>query len=394
MKMKMKIMICVLAIVSFSGLIRAEDPQAPTAGTTTTQTPAAANAPATPPPEYGGWVFSGLVDGYITENFNHPAANSGFDQLQNFDIINGQPEMSLAKVTVDKSDSVIGIHVDAGFGETMRLIHATDPAAEDHKALRYIEQAYLIARPKNWHGTEIDFGTFVTSAGAEVIESSSNWNYTRSLLFTWATPYYHFGFRTSTPINKVVSVGVQVVNPWNTTWGAHQFTNLGLTLAVTKSIYTWNTNYYVGPNNPVIGTLPSGGNRNLFDTTLTVAPNDKTSFYINGDYGRNNNPVGSGHASWEGVAAAARCQVTKRGAFAGRAEFFKDGQGFETGVKQDLGEFTLTGEYKLGNIFVTRLEARRDVSSVAFFNNGTKPNSSNGMTTLTLGVMAVFGPWK
>jgi hypothetical protein len=395
----MRVTVCLLAFVSFTASILAEspDPQPPAAGTTTAPTPGTAPSPATPPappPQYGGWVFSGLVDGYVTDNTNHPAANDGFNQLQNFDIINGQPEMSLVKVTVDKSDSVFGIHADAGFGETMRFIHAGDPAAQDHKALRYIEQAYLIAKPKNWHGTEIDFGTFVTSAGAEVIESSSNWNYTRSLLFAWAIPYYHFGFRTSTPINKVVTVGVQVVNPWNTTWGAHQFTNLGLTLAVTKGIYTWNTNYYVGPNNPVIGTLPSGGNRNLFDTTLTVAPNDKASFYINGDYGRNNNAVGAGHASWEGVAAAARYQVTKKGAIAGRAEFFKDGQGYETGAVQDLGEFTFTGEYKLGSILVTRFEARRDLSSAAFFNNGTKPNSSSGMTTLTLGVMAVFGPYK
>ena len=121
----------------------------------------------------------------------------------------------------------------------------------------------LIAKPKNTHGTEIDFGQFVTSAGAEVIESPSNWNYTRSLLFAWAIPYYHFGLKTTTPINKVVTVGFQLVNPWNTVMGDHKFTNIGLTLAVTKGIYTWSTNYYVGPNNPVIGTLPSGAERGI-----------------------------------------------------------------------------------------------------------------------------------
>jgi len=377
----------------------AEDPddQAPAAGTTTTA-PAdasAAAAPATPPappPKYGGFVFSGLIDGYITDNTNHPG--NALDQLQNFDIINGQPELSMIKFTVDKSDSVFGFHFDVGTGETMRLIHAGDPAAEQHKALRYFEQMYLIAKPKNMHGTEIDFGTFVTSAGAEVIEANSNWNYSRSLLFAWAIPYYHFGLRTSTPINKVVTVGVQVVNPWNETAGPHTFTNIGLTLAVTKGIYTWNTNYYVGPNNPVIGTQPSGGMRNLFDSTLLVAPNDKTSFYINGDYGRNNNPVGNGFANWEGIAFAGRYQVTKKGAFAGRAEYFKDPQGFETGTAQSLGEGTVTGEYKLTDMFITRLEARHDISSVEFFNKGTRPNSAFGETTLTLSVMAVFGPYK
>ena len=39
----------------------------------------------------------------------------------------------------------------------------------------------------------MDFGKFVTSAGAEVIESKDNWNYSRSLLFAYAIPYWHFG---------------------------------------------------------------------------------------------------------------------------------------------------------------------------------------------------------
>lgn len=392
----MRIPICLLALVSLTCTLYAEDPDDQAPASAPASTTAAAPAPATPPappPKYGGWSFGGLFDGYITDNTNHPAQNDGYDQLQNFDIINGQPEVSMAKFTIDKSDSVFGIHVDVGLGETMRLIHAGDPAAQDHKALRYLEQDYLIFKPKNTHGTEFDFGTFVTSAGAEVIEAPSNWNYSRSLLFAWAIPYYHFGLKTTTPINKVVTVGFQLVNPWNEVWGPHKFTNIGLTLGVTKGIYTWNTNYYWGRNNPVIGTLPSGGNRNLFDTTLVVAPNDKTSFYLNGDYGRNAFPV-SGHANWEGVAVAGRYQVTKMAALAARAEYFKDAQGFETGVAQNLGEFTLTGEYKFSSIFLTRLEARRDISNVPFFNDINKPNGNSGQTTLTLAFMAVFGPYK
>jgi hypothetical protein len=387
-----------LALLSFTGLVYAEDPddQAPPSGTAApAATAAPAPAPATPPappPKYDGFVFSGLLDGYITDNRNHPPG--ALDALQNFDIINGQPEMSMAKVTIDKSDSIIGFHVDFGTGETMRLIHAGDPAAIQHKALRYFEQMYLIAKPKNMHGTEIDFGTFVTSAGAEVIESPSNWNYSRSLLFAWAIPYYHFGLKTSTPLNKVVTIGFQLINPWNETSGSHEFTNLGFTLGVTKGIYTWNTNYYWGPNHQTIGTLPSGGKRNLFDTTLVIAPNDKTNFYINGDWARDGADVGSGHSSWEGIAAAGRYQLTKMGAVAARAEFFKDGQGASTGTAQNLGEFTLTGEYKIGPIFMARAEIRHDVSSAKFFAERGVPGGVSGMTTATLGLTAVFGPYK
>ncbi|MDQ6705716.1 MAG: porin, partial [Acidobacteriota bacterium] len=61
--------------------------------------PADATPPA-PPPKYKGFVFTALGDGYFTFNFNHPA--SGSNQLQNFNLNYGQPELNLAKITIDK----------------------------------------------------------------------------------------------------------------------------------------------------------------------------------------------------------------------------------------------------------------------------------------------------
>jgi Putative beta-barrel porin-2, OmpL-like. bbp2 len=388
----MRIPICMLALLAFTGLVYAEDPddQAPPPSTT-----AAAPAPATPPappPKYHGFIFSGLLDGYITANQNHPISN--LNQLQNFDIMWGQPLISLAKFTIDKSDSVLGFHVDTGLGETMRLIHAGDVAAQEHKSLRYFEQMYVIVKPKHTNGTEIDYGTFVTSAGAEVIESSSNWNYSRSLLFAWAIPYYHFGLKVTQPVNKVLTIGVQVVNPWNTTWGSHNMQNFGLTSAVVKGKVSWFTNYYVGDQKPQIGTIPNGGVRHLIDSTLLVNPTDKLSFYINGDYGRDNNATGGGNNEWDGIAGALRYQATKKIAFAGRVEYFSDPQGFETTVAQSLKEGTITGEYKFNGIFMARAEYRHDVSNQPFFDRGAQTAVSKDLTTVTLGVTANFGPWK
>src|SRR5580704_3270544 len=55
------------------------------------QTPAPADAakpadatPPAPPPKYDGFVFSGLADGYFSENFNHPTPIT--NQLQNFNL--------------------------------------------------------------------------------------------------------------------------------------------------------------------------------------------------------------------------------------------------------------------------------------------------------------------
>jgi hypothetical protein len=364
--------------------------QTPASGGASADAPAqasAAVAPAPPPPDppkYGGWVFSGMADGYITLNSNHPVSNS--DQLQNFDIDWGQPELSMAMFTVDKSDKILGIHVDAGLGETFRLIHASD---DQPKGFRYIKQMYVILKPNHMHGAEFDFGEFVTSAGAEVIESYSNWNYSRSLLFAWAIPYYHFGLRTSVPVTKTLTVGVQVVNAWNNLWGNNTMKNVGLTAAYTKPKYSLSTNYYVGPNHP--GTTE--GKRNLFDTTLTLLPTSRTSFYVNYDYARDNAIDGS-HSSWYGIAGAARVQLTKKIAVAGRTEWFDDANGFSTGVAQKLKEGTLTGEYKYNDHMVGRMEFRRDASDKPFFDRGAQLASVKGMNTATLGLVYLLGPLK
>ena len=70
-------------------------------------------------------------------------------------------------------------------------------------------------KPPKAKGFELDFGKFVTSAGAEVIEAKDNWNYSRSLLFVNAIPYWHFGARTSLPVSKTETIGFQLVNGWN-----------------------------------------------------------------------------------------------------------------------------------------------------------------------------------
>ncbi|MDQ6700496.1 MAG: porin [Acidobacteriota bacterium] len=348
----------------------------------TAKTPDA--VPPAPPPKYSGFVFSAMGDGYFSFNFNHPS--SGANQLQNFNLAYGQPELNLAKFTIDKSDKVLGFHVDAGFGEAMRFIHAADPQP---KGFRYIEQMYVIAKPNHTHGAEFDFGQFVTSAGAEVIETSTNWNYSRSLLFAWAIPYYHFGFRSTVPVTKTFTAGFQLVNAWNTLWGNNNLKNVGLTAALTKTKYTWTANYYVGPNH--LGT--SSGKRNLFDTTLLLTPNSKANFYINYDYARDNRIEG-GHDAWYGIAGAAHFQLTKQISISPRAEYFNDTTGFSTGTKQKLKEGTITGEYKYNDHVLARLEFRHDASDQPFFDRGAQVARTKNMNTATIGLIMLLGPLK
>lgn len=335
----------------------------------------------------GGVDFSGFIDGYYAFNNNHPAL--GLDQLYNFDDKANQWDLNLAKLTISRDPSPVGFRVDAGFGRAFEIIKTPHP---DPDFYRFIEQSYISVKPSGWKGFEADFGEFVSSAGAEVIESKDNWNYSRSLLFAWASPYYHFGVRTSMPLNSSFTLGFQLVNGWNSIVDQHgnNMKTAGVTALLTRKKFSWSQNYYVGRQFTSVDALGRDDNpiRNLYDTTLLLTPSDKINAYVNFDYGRQQ--LASGAAHWVGLAAAVRFQLNKRFAVTPRAEYFNDADGFSTGTRQHLHEVTVTGECKVVDGFLARLEYRHDGSNVKFFDHGTAPASSKTQSTLTLGLIAYF----
>ena len=254
------------------------------------QAPAAAAAAPAPAPapvwSVGTIDFSGYLDGYFSYNNNRPQNMTNdfynFDDQDNFNL-------EAAKLTLNHDPDPIGAHVDLLFGRTNTFVQSSG------LGINYIEQAYISIKPPKAKGFELDAGQFTTSAGQEVIETMNNWSYSHGLLFSFAIPYYHFGVRTSMPVSKVWTLGAQVVNGWNNVTAYNGGVTVGLTSSLVKPKYTWNFNYYTGPENAGFGASPEGagtqkGYRNLFDTTLLLTPSAKFSAYINYDYGQNQIP--------------------------------------------------------------------------------------------------------
>jgi hypothetical protein len=359
--------------------------------------PAAAAPEATPTWSIGPIDFSGLVDGYVDFNANHPVSMT--NQLYNFDVKANQFSLNMAKLSMSHTADPVGFEVDFGFGRAFQIIHANEPSNAP-SILQNVEQAYVSLKPAALKGFEIDVGQFVTSAGAEVIETNSNWNYSRSLLFAWAIPYYHFGIRTSFPIGKHFTGGVQLVNGWNDTEDNNSGKTLGLTESITYTKFAWTNTYYGGPENPGTNT----GWRQLYDSVVLLTPSSKFNAYLNFDYGQNTSPLSvSGTTgspgittettdNWYGIAGALHFQPTSKWSFTPRIEWFKDNEGFSTGKAQDLKEITLTGEYKMLAGFLARLEYRYDWSNQLFFDRSINPGSSKSENTLALGFVGFFGP--
>lgn len=363
-------------------------PPPPSANTAPTAAPAAAPSIWS----VGGIDFSGLVDGYYNFNANHPPNSSNGNQLRNFDYDANTFSLNMAKLTMSHDADPVGFRVDLGFGKAFDQILSSEPN------FKHLEQAYVSWKPTKGKGFEADFGEFVTSAGAEVIETKDNWNYSRSLLFALAIPYYHVGLRTSMPLTRSFTGGVQIVNGWNNFSDNNSGKTIGLTGVYTKPKFTLSTNYYVGPEN----SNTNKGYRNLLDATLLLTPTPKVSAYINYDYGQNRNASAidgtvtnpqyrtTDLSHWQGIAAALHYQATSKLAFTPRFEYFKDESGFSTGLTQNLNEFTLTGEYKMPEGLLARLEFRRDDSDQPYFVKGSR--LVDAQSTLELGVVAFFGP--
>ena len=350
----------------------------------------AAPAPAAQPSQAAGGSgidFSVLVDSYYSLNFNHPASRS--NQLRNFDTNANQFSLNMAKVTVSRPAEPLGFRLDLGLGPAFDVIHAAEPGGLG--PLRYIQQAFLSYQAPVGKGLTVDVGKFVTGHGAEVIETLSNWNYSRSLLFAYAIPYYHFGLRASYPLHKTFTGTFHLVNGWNNVVDNNSGKTYGFAGAWTpNSHFSLTSTYMFGPEK----TSLNRGWRRLSDTVATITVNQQVSLMFNYDYGvdRGAGAGGPAKARWTGVAGYARLAPNPWFAFIPRLEWYDDADGFTTGTAQKLKEATVTAEFRLKEGLVSRLEYRRDWSDQRFFDRSNSPASSRSQNTLLAGFAFLFAP--
>jgi hypothetical protein len=332
------------------------------------------------PPKPAPLEVTSFVDTYYGYFFNKPTGNV---PLRNFDTKHNTFSLGLVEVAAEQkvtTASRLGFRVDLQAGPTAELVNAFEPGGLEF--LKNIEQAYgsYLFGSK----LQVDVGKFVTPAGAEVIETKDNWNYSRSLLFALAIPYYHAGLRATVPLSDKVTFSGMLVNGWNDvvdnnsgkTWG------VGAILKPSAKI-TLAQNFIGGPEQKD----DAHDKRFLTDTTLTLTPTEKLSLMANYDYGKDK--VLGTDVKWQGIALYARVQATPSWALTPRFEWFDDADGFATGAVQKVKEFTITTEQKLGGKLLTRIEYRRDFSDQPFFTSKTgSPKKSQD--NITIGLIYAF----
>src|SRR5262245_52301321 len=187
------------------------------------QAPADGQPPAAPAENpvlkfFANTEFTGFVDTYYSYNFNKPTVQClttttvvpQYNCLHNFDVAHNSFSLNLAEFAIEKKpamDSRAGFRVDFDYGATASWVAAFDPGTST--VYQHIQQAYVsYLAPTSKGSLQFDFGKFVTPTGFEVIETKDNWNYSRSLLFALAIPYYHQGLRVAySPNDKATVTG-------------------------------------------------------------------------------------------------------------------------------------------------------------------------------------------
>ena len=327
-----------------------------------------------------------MVDVYFSKNFNNPL--SRINEYRNFDIAENQFDINLAKITFQKSASPVGFRIDLAFGHAMDLVNS-DASVGVEKSLRNIEDAYLTAIIPIGNGITINAGKMVTHMGGEVIETISNINYSRSILFAYAIPYFHVGASASYPFSKEFTASFYIYNGWSDVIDNNKGKTLGGEIIWTpSSVFSFIGNWIGGPEEPD-GTASANKQRNVFDTILNYEVASDLFLTLNTDYGQEA-LAPTGHAVWKGAALTGKYSINEVSAVGVRGEVYYDQSGFTTGAVQTLKEVTITYEYKFANSLTTRLEFRRDWSDANTFENSTGLFNKNNQNTILIGSIYSF----
>jgi hypothetical protein len=363
---------------------------APAQAMVATPAPAATPAPTGLAGLLGPTTLSGFVDVYYGYNSNQPIGRT--TAFRNFDINSGQFGLNMIELVADKAPdataSRLGYHVALGFGQAMNIVNSTEPGQfpTESNFDQYLKEGYLEYLAPIGKGLQINVGKFVTPAGAEVIETKDNWNYSRGLLFALAIPYFHFGTSAKYAFNSKFALTGFLVNGWNNSIDNNSGKTTGFSAAWTpNSKFSLIQNYLVGPEQ----FNDNSNFRHLSDTVVSFSPNSKLSFLANYDYGHDHLTGAPFSVHWSGIAGYIKYAPNDKWGFAGRGEYFSDNGGTQSGTPQKLSEFTLTLQRMLASKLMTRLEFRRDMSDQNVF-----PDHASGLkdsqNTVTLGMVYAF----
>jgi hypothetical protein len=394
--------------------------------------PSASPTP-TPPPHL--LQVSGFADaGYTSASEASAVGTPGGSTITGrvFDTLNNQIQFHNFNLQA-AYNGPIGGKVEASFGDDANVINSYPKSEFAPGTDIDLTQAYLSLASGQF---TLILGKFESLAGAELIESPSDLEFSRSILFGYAVPFTHTGGRLTWAMNSNLSFIVGLNKGWDTTATYANSTNplpdtSGLTaeggiawnpskifsgtlqgyigqveegipfpsynVALPPAIAAFYGKFVPGYGNYAVSysANPSRPQKSLLDTVLTYHATPALTLTVNGDAGEQTNSniynnigvlSGYGTGTWSGVAGYANYAINTVWSATIRGEYFADYGGLRTGISQRWAESTATIQYAPNSNIIVRGEVRGDKSNQLFFAgaNGSLyyTNSQFGIETI------------
>ncbi len=310
---------------------------------------ARAAEPAPPPPPPNWWdtfTITGLIDGGVTFNPQNPPDHLNFGHLftdkANAPVLN-QGVLTLQRPLDPKA-------TDYDFGFKAQLMYGTDARythylgefnyiINDWGQFTPVELWAVLHTP--WlfpGGIDIKIGQFVTLEGAETIDPTTNYTYSKSYIFNFGIPFVDTGIMTISHVDPLLDIYAGVVTGVNTTFGSRVGDDNkaiafegGIGLNLFDGNLTILATTHIGPENPdrlataaLCGCNPNHALRYLNDITATWKVNDTLTLITDGNFIRDD----GFHASGYGVAQYAVYTVVDWLKLVGRVEVWRDNNNF------------------------------------------------------------------
>jgi hypothetical protein len=328
----------------------------------------------------------GYVEGSYTYNFNNPA--QGLNLGREFDINDNRPQLNQADLKIERKADPhqwdLGGMLEMNFGTDDRFIHSSgffdhsnNPFSNSiDNGAEYqfdVPQIYLDLTAPWGKGVRFRFGKFLFF---KQIDPNASVFYSHSFTFGAALPFTLTGVTAYYQFNDQWSIEGGIARGWGQTlrdnngaidalgrvkYKINDKTEASLALVIGPELDHDNSHY-----------------RTVLDGTVSYAMNDNLTLLADGVFGYEAEPSGTGDDYWYGLSGYAVYKVSDMLNVNARGEFYRDEEGFTTGIPQTLFEATLGvtltpfPNNDIGSNLKLRPEVRYDYSTGDYFNGLTK----------------------
>jgi len=300
-------------------------------------------------------IISAYVDGYFRGLLkNGGGSNNNFTSFTN---THNSFNLGMASIKVDQTLQKFTASLDLGIGK-----RADEFSYNDKNILKNIKQATLSYSVND--DLKLTAGKFSTHIGYELLDATSNRNYSMSYGFSYG-PFFHTGLKADIALGKKTALMVGIVDPTDYT-GFNKKTKYIIAQISSAS-----------KNDKIKGYLNflNGDLTTQYNLVVVTSLTNKMSAAI--DASINQQKFSAGNSSWTSKAFYINYDITETLGLTVREDFFSDRTISPIGVGS-VNATTLSGKIRMNKITIIP-ELRIDSGITPLFStkSGTTTSASN-----------------